>query len=101
MVSPKSRMGVATSTFFIFMDLGVGLGPSLMGLFIPMAGFRGLYLALAVLQFASAGLYLITTGRKLKRPAQVITPAREETSSMATEGRIVTIARGTAVAATR
>ena len=93
MVSPKNRMGVATSTFFIFMDLGVGLGPSLMGLFIPMAGFRELYLALAVLQFASAGLYLITTGRKLKRPAQVITPAREETSSMATEGWIVTIAR--------
>ena len=93
MVSPKNRMGVATSTFFIFMDLGVGLGPSLMGLFIPMAGFRGLYLALAVLQFASAGLYLITTGRKLKRPAHVITPAREETSSMSTEGWIVTIAR--------
>lgn len=93
MVSPKNRMGVATSTFFIFMDLGVGLGPSLMGLFIPMTGFRGLFLALAILQLVSAGIYLITTGRKLKRPMQDTTPARLGTVPNATEGLVITISR--------
>lgn len=64
MVSPSNRVGVATSTFFIFMDLGVGFGPSLMGLIVPCIGFRGLYIILSIVQFACAALYWLLVARK-------------------------------------
>lgn len=93
MVSPQNRMGVGTSTFFTFMDLGVGFGPSLMGLFIPSIGFSGLYVALAVIQFICAGLYLITTGRKLKHTSHSASVAESDTAQPASAGLVITIAR--------
>ena len=59
MLSPKNRIGVATSTFFIFMDLGVGFGPSVMGLIIPYIGFRGLYLFMAFILILCLFLYIV------------------------------------------
>ena len=44
--SPQHRVALATSTYFVFMDSGVGIGPFLLGFIIPMVGFRGLYLTL-------------------------------------------------------
>ena len=32
-VSPSSKYGIATSTYFIGLDIGIGFGPSLLGLF--------------------------------------------------------------------
>lgn len=93
MLSPQNRMGVGTSTFFTFMDLGVGFGPSLMGLFIPSIGFSGLYVALAVIQFICAGLYLITTGRKLKHTSHSESVAASDTAQPASAGLVITIAR--------
>ena len=37
----KSRFAQATTTFFIFFDLGIGLGPYLFGFMIPAAGYDG------------------------------------------------------------
>lgn len=34
--APKERMAVVNSTFYIFLDTAVGLGPFLMGLFLPL-----------------------------------------------------------------
>ncbi len=93
MLSPQNRMGVGTSTFFTFMDLGVGFGPSLMGLFIPSIGFSGLYVALAVIQFICAGLYLITTGRKLKHTSHSASVAASDAAQPASAGLVITIAR--------
>ncbi|GAA4719904.1 MFS transporter [Brevibacillus fulvus] len=63
-VSPKDRMGLATSTFFIFLDGGIGIGPFVLGLLIPVLGYRGLYIAMAVLVFLSLFLYYFLHGRK-------------------------------------
>jgi MFS family permease len=63
-VTPPHRMGLATSTFFMFMDGGVGVGPSILGLFIPFAGYRGVYLGVAALAFACTFLYHILHGRR-------------------------------------
>ncbi|ASN05400.1 MFS transporter [Virgibacillus necropolis] len=41
--SPKHRVGLATSTFFIFMDTGMGLGPYLIGTIVPYVGYSGTY----------------------------------------------------------
>ncbi|SHJ65843.1 MFS transporter [Parasporobacterium paucivorans] len=62
--SPKHRVGLATSTFFIFLDTGVGVGPLLIGTFIPKVGFRGMYMALAAMVFLSILLYHLIHGKK-------------------------------------
>lgn len=66
-VSPKNRMGLATSTFFIFLDGGIGIVPFLMGLFVPIIGFRGLYVSMAVIVLASIIIYYFLHGRKAGR----------------------------------
>lgn len=65
MVRP-SQMGLATSTFFIFLDAGLGFGPYLLGLFIPMMSYSTLYMTLGVVVLASAGLYFFLHGKKEK-----------------------------------
>lgn len=62
--SPRHRVGLATSTFFICLDGGIGAGPYLLGFVIPLLGFRGLYLALAVVVLSCIFLYHILHGRK-------------------------------------
>ena len=62
--SPRHRVGLATSTFYVFIDSGVGLGPFLMGFLIPTIGFRGLYLSLAAVVFVSILLYYVLHGKK-------------------------------------
>ncbi|WP_327078398.1 MFS transporter [Bacillus sinesaloumensis] len=62
--SPKHRVGLATSTFLICCDFGVGFGPFLLGTIIPTLGFRGLYLALAIVLFLCIFLYFFLHGKK-------------------------------------
>ncbi|KAA0745014.1 MFS transporter [Bacillus sp. BF2-3] len=61
------RVGLATSTFFIFMDLGNGLGPTILGLVIPATGYSGLYVILGFIVFISILLYYFLHGRKESR----------------------------------
>lgn len=60
---PKERIVLATSTFFCGADIGIGMGPFLLGLLLPFLGFQGLYLAMAVLSLVELGLYWILYGR--------------------------------------
>jgi len=62
--SAKHKRGLATSTFFIFMDAGMGLGPLLIGMMIPYTDYRGMYLILAVIVFLSVTLYYFLHGKK-------------------------------------
>lgn len=63
MASPH-RVGLATSTFFIFMDGGVGVGPFVLGLLVPFTGYRGLYSSMAIVAFACTFLYYILHGKR-------------------------------------
>ncbi|AGX02384.1 hypothetical protein B14911_18980 [Bacillus sp. NRRL B-14911] len=58
------RLGLATSTFFIFLDAGLGFGPYLLGLVIPITGYSSLYIMMAALILLSAVLYYFLHGRK-------------------------------------
>ena len=51
------RLGLATSTYYMFLDIGYGIGPYLFGSLIPFAGYRGLYLMTAMVMFATIILY--------------------------------------------
>jgi MFS family permease len=63
---PHHRIGTATSTYFIFNDLGQGLGPLLMGLIATGKGFPVMYLCEAGIVAVSIALYYILHGRFTK-----------------------------------
>jgi predicted MFS family arabinose efflux permease len=57
-------MGLATSTFFIFLDAGLGFGPYILGLIIPLTGYSTLYVILGVVVLATIVLYYFLHGKK-------------------------------------
>ncbi|EMY35211.1 major facilitator superfamily protein [Arthrobacter crystallopoietes BAB-32] len=61
---PEARIGLATSTFFVMLDVGVGFGPVLLGVFLPLTGFAGMYAVLCALVVLTIGVYLLVHGRK-------------------------------------
>jgi len=62
--SPKNRRALATSTYFIFSDVGFGIGPFFLGLLVPSLGFRGLYLIMAAFILFTSLIYHLLCGRK-------------------------------------
>lgn len=66
-VTPRARAGLATSTFFIALDAGLGFGPYILGFIEPLVGFGALYSGLAVLIIMTLVLYMMLHGRKDKQ----------------------------------
>ncbi|WP_291444218.1 MFS transporter [Desulfovibrio sp.] len=58
----RSRYAQATTTFYIFFDLGIGLGPYIFGHLIPSMGYSGMYLTLSIVVLASVGIYCLVHG---------------------------------------
>jgi len=48
-----SSRGMAMGTFTAFQDLGIGLGPVIMGVILRLTGYRGMFLSLALVGFIS------------------------------------------------
>ncbi len=65
-LTPSHRMGLATSTFFIFLDAGLGFGPYLLGFFIPYTSYGHLYEILGIVVLISTALYFMLHGKKEK-----------------------------------
>lgn len=63
----RSRFAQATTTFFIFFDLGIGLGPYLFGFLVPSIGYSGMYQTLAVVVLGALVAYYILHGRSILR----------------------------------
>ncbi|OCA86271.1 MFS transporter [Pradoshia sp. D12] len=70
MTSPH-RIGLATSTFFVMYDIGIGIGPFVQGFYIPVSGYSGLYLTMAVISFIAIGLYYVAHGKKATQASRV------------------------------
>jgi MFS family permease len=64
---PPLRVGMATSTYFIAMDLGLGVGPYILGLMIPFIGYRGIYLFAFMVLIGCIVLYYFMHGAKEAR----------------------------------
>ncbi len=62
-----NRIGMATSTFYIFMDIGLGVGPYILGLLIPVVSFRGIYVITSILLALCIGVYYFVHGVKESR----------------------------------
>ncbi|PLS18478.1 MFS transporter [Bacillus sp. M6-12] len=65
-LTPSHRMGLATSTFFIFLDAGLGFGPYLLGLIIPKTGYSTLYIIMGIMALTTTILYYFLHGKKEK-----------------------------------
>ncbi|MCK1994793.1 MFS transporter [Peribacillus muralis] len=63
-LTPPHRMGMATSTFFIMLDAGLGFGPYILGFIIPITGYSALYVILGITVIATSVLYYFLHGRK-------------------------------------
>jgi predicted MFS family arabinose efflux permease len=58
------RIGLATSTFFIALDAGLGFGPYILGFIIPATGYRSLYVILGLVVLLSIVLYYFLHGKR-------------------------------------
>ncbi|WP_397536626.1 MFS transporter [Rummeliibacillus pycnus] len=63
-LTPPHRMGLATSTYFIALDGGLGIGPYLLGFIIPLIGYGKLYVSLGIFIFITIAIYFVLHGRK-------------------------------------
>lgn len=70
-VTPPHRMGLANSTYFIALDLGLGIGPFILGYIVPLSGYRGMYMALVVVILIGIIVYHFMHGRKDREINQV------------------------------
>ena len=61
--APLHQVGIATSTYFFFLDFGIGVGPYTLGSFVPSMGFDFVYLAAGVISIAGMALYYVLLGR--------------------------------------
>ena len=61
----RSRFAQATTTFFIFFDFGIGLGPYLFGFLVPIIGYNGMYLALSGTVLCALAIYYILHGKHM------------------------------------
>jgi MFS family permease len=71
--APPHRLGLATATYYIFLDIGFSLGPYLFGSLLPYTGYRGSYFIMAVVTLATIGLYYFLSGnrRAISRDARL------------------------------
>lgn len=65
-VTPRHRMGLANSTYFIGLDLGLGVGPFALGFLVPVTGYRGMYVTLVGVVLVGLVVYYFAHGRKEK-----------------------------------
>ncbi|WP_316964043.1 MFS transporter [Staphylococcus agnetis] len=66
-VSNKAHIGIATSTFYIGLDFGLGFGPFLLGFITTSLGFQAMYGITAIIIFICIALYWFVHGRYVKR----------------------------------
>lgn len=70
-ITPPARVSVALSTYFVALDLGIGVGPYVLGSLHDIMTFPQLYEMSGVVALACLVLYYIFHGRRAKELAYV------------------------------
>jgi len=65
-ITPQHRLGLANSIYFMFSDIGMGIGPLLVGYMIPFTGYSGMYMVMAMVGAVCLLLYYLLHGKKAK-----------------------------------
>ena len=66
-VTEPHRFGLATSTYFILYDIGLGIGPFLLGFIAPITGYRTVFLLMVPLIVICIPCYHLLHGKKDKQ----------------------------------
>lgn len=61
--APLSHVGVATSTYFVFLDAGIGVGPYVLGSIVNNFGFPAVYSTSGIISVIGIALYFFMLGR--------------------------------------
>ncbi len=56
---PDTHLSKANSTFYVFLDAGVGLGPVFLWLLVPVIGYRAMYELMAVVALVGLVVFLV------------------------------------------
>lgn len=62
--SPNDRAGVATATYFLALDIGVGIGSFLLSVVVAHIGYQGMYLGAAAVVALTAVFYYVLRRQK-------------------------------------
>lgn len=79
---PVHRIGVATSTYFIALDLGLGVGPYILGAWKETVGFTGMFSTTAVIALVALVCYFLFYGRLVGTDKDPSLKAQQEDESM-------------------
>src|SRR5690625_2654303 len=63
-VASPEKIGLATSTYYIALDAGLGFGPYILGFLIPISGYQYLYVIMGAMVFMTILLYFLLHGKK-------------------------------------
>jgi MFS family permease len=66
-ITPPYRLGLALSTFFIFLDAGLGFGGYIIGYIAERIGFQNMFLTMAAVVLCIMPLYYLAHGRKVRK----------------------------------
>jgi MFS family permease len=64
---PPHRVAMASATFYVFADIGMGVAPMFFGQIVDGLGYPAMYFTEAAILAASVGLYFIVHGRFQKK----------------------------------
>src|SRR5699024_1903091 len=64
-VTSPTRVGLATSTYYIALDAGLGFGPYVLGYVIPLTGYSKLYLVMGIIVCLTIALYVALHSKKI------------------------------------
>ncbi|WP_010529538.1 MFS transporter [Lentibacillus jeotgali] len=78
-MTPPYRMGLATSTYYIALDAGLGFGPYVLGYIIPLTGYSNLYVIMGIMVLATTILYYVMHGKKEHSISVNMEPTTSET----------------------
>jgi len=65
-VTEPHRFGLATSTYFILYDLGLGLGPYILGFIEPYSGYRAIFFSMVIVILLCYPMYYFAYGKKAR-----------------------------------
>ena len=75
---PYHRIGIATSTYFIALDIGIGVGPYILGGVKEIVGFTNMFLLTAIVSIVAFLAYHFLYGRLLGTPKDPTLKAQKE-----------------------
>lgn len=65
-VVPFHKIGLATATFFIGLDVGLGFGPFVLGMFTAKIGYANIYIFMGILLVLTLVFYYFVHGKRMK-----------------------------------